>query len=362
MRDNASCCAHSPRSWCRRIVLACLCVFPILLFLLAPTEDLYTYTISDGEATITQFDTSYSGELSITNELGGVPVTAIARQAFAHCFFLTDVTIPDGVTDIGQHAFFGCTNITAITIPASVTNINDHAFYLCISLTNITVSGSNPKYADIGGVLFNKDRTTLLTYPSGLSGSYTVPDGTSSIGANAFAGCLFLGALTLPDSVTDIGNMAFSLCTSLTAVAISDNVTNIGERAFLFCASLVNVTIPNGVTSIGDSVFSYCRSLADVTIPNNVTDISDSAFAGCSSLTAITIPSSVTDIGGSAFRWCVSLTDIYFCGDAPSVGTNLFSRTPATVYRMQGKAGWPDVPAPWQNRPTALWNPPSLER
>jgi len=212
MRDNASCCAHSPRSWCRRIVLACLCVFPILLFLLAPTEDLYTYTISDGEATITQFDTSYSGELSITNELGGVPVTAIARQAFAHCFFLTDVTIPDGVTDIGQHAFFGCTNITAITIPDSVT------------------------------------------------------------------------------------------------------------------------------------------------------DISDSAFAGCSSLTAITIPGSVTDIGDSAFKWCASLTDIYFCGDVPSAGTNLFSRTPATVYRMQGKAGWPDVPAPWQNRPTALWNPPSLER
>ena len=215
MRDNASCCAHSPRSWRCRIVLACLCVFPILLFLLAPTEGVYTYTMSDGEATITLFDTSYSCELSITNELGGVPVTAIARQAFARCFFLTDVTIPDGVTDIGQHAFFGCTNITAITIPASVTNINDHAFYLCISLTNITVSGSNPKYADIGD---------------------------------------------------------------------------------------------------------------------------------------------------SAFKWCASLTDIYFCGDVPSAGTNLFSRTPATVYRMQGKAGWPDVPDPWQGLPTALWNPPEQER
>ena len=68
----------------------------------AATEGPYTYTLSGGKATITDCRTSFSGALSITNELGGYPVTTIGTSAFNRCRFLTDVTIPSTVSAIGE--------------------------------------------------------------------------------------------------------------------------------------------------------------------------------------------------------------------------------------------------------------------
>ena len=81
-------------------------------------------------------------------------------------------------------------------------------------------------------------------------------------------------------------------------------VTTIGDQAFFGCMTLTSITIPDSVTTIGDSVFYDCTSLTSITIPSSVTSIGDSAFYGCSSLTAITIPDSVTSIGDDAFSRC----------------------------------------------------------
>ena len=218
-------------------------------------------------------------------------VTSIGWSAFFYCKSLTSVTIPDSVTSIGAYAFLGCTSLTSVTIPNSVTSIGGGAFAWCTSLTGIWVTEGNSHYSsDASGVLFSKDKTTLVQYPG------------------AFA------AYAIPDSVTSIGQHAFNGCRSLTSVTIPDGVTSIGAYAFASCTSLTSVTIPDSVTSIGVDAFDGCTSLTSVTIPNSVTSIRDSVFCNCTSLTSMTIPDSVTSIGKRAFYNCTSLTDVYYAG------------------------------------------------
>ena len=191
-------------------------------------------------------------------------VTSIGAWAFYNCTSLTSVTIPDSVTSIGGDTFRDCTSLTSVTIPDSVTSIGDGAFASCTSLTGIWVAEGNNDYSsDASGVLFNKDKITLVQCP-GTFREYTIPDSVTSIGNGAFLGCRSLTSVTIPDSVTSIGEYAFYDCTSLTSVTIPDSVTSIGNGAFLGCRSLTSVTIPDSVTSIGESAFYDCSSLTDV--------------------------------------------------------------------------------------------------
>ena len=250
--------------------------------------DVAAIRISDGVTSIgdSAFSDCFVSSVTIPDS-----VTSIGDCAFYECASLTSVTIPDSVTSIGGSAFDGCTSLTSVTIPDSVTSIGGGAFSNCAALTGIWVAEGNSHYSsDASGVLFSKDKTTLVQCP-----------GT-------------LAECTIPDSVTSIGDWAFAGCTSLTSVTIPDSVTSIGAWAFGNCTSLTSVTIPDGVTSIGEYTFYNCTSLTSVTIPDSVTSIGDSAFDGCVTLTSVTIPDSVTRIGGYAFSGCESLTNVYFTG------------------------------------------------
>ena len=355
-------------------------LLPLLLLLsvLAVKADQYGdfgYTTNGGSVTITNYS-GPGGAVAIPSTINDLPVTSIGDDAFADSS-LTSVTIPDGVTSIGNEAFFQCTGLTSVTIPSSVTsigsfafhycrsltsvtipnsvtNIGDRAFLLCSSMTAITVDGLNSIYGSMDGVLFNDGQTTLIQYPGGKGGSYTIPNNVTSIGDWAFSYCNSLTGVTIPSSVTNIGGAAFERCMSLTNVTIPDNVTSIGDGAFYWCWNLTSVTIGNSVTDIGGGAFQQCWNLTNVTIPNSVTSLGDYAFFNCNSLTSVTIGNNVTNIGDWAFSYCNSLTGIYFQGNAPSIGSSVFDSTDATVYYLPGTTGWDHWVSP---PPAVLWNP-----
>ena len=118
--------------------------------------------------------------------------------------------IPNSVTSIGDHAFNGCLSLTSVTIPNSVTSIGDWVFTDCSSLTAINVNTGNKNYTSVNGVLFNKDKTKLICYPSEkVDKSYTIPNSVTEIGEYAFSDCKSLTSIKIPNSVTSIGENAF---------------------------------------------------------------------------------------------------------------------------------------------------------
>jgi len=192
------------------------------------------------------------------------------------------------VTEIGFGAFYECEGLAAITIPSSITNIDRYAFDWCTGLKSITVDAENQYYLSEKGVLFDKEKTALITYPSGKKGK----------------------TYTIPQSVATIMESAFSMCNNLKNVIIPEGVTSIEESAFRECTGLVNITIPQGVASIERDTFRGCTSLVSVTIPSSVVSINQAAFAECKSLTGITIPENVTFIDITILWNCNSLASI----------------------------------------------------
>ena len=309
-------------------------------------------------------------------------VTGIGYGAFADCKSVTSVTIPASVTGyVSTDDFEGCTNLKSIivdpenteyssedgvlydknktklvicpavketvTVPASVTYIYNDAFDGCTNLKSIVIDPGNTEYSSEDGVVYDKDKTTLMICPLAKE-TVTIPASVTSVEYDAFDGCMKLKSIsvdpqntkfssegsilynkaktfiekcpfgienvTLANSVEYIGQNEFYRDTVLKSITLPNSVTSIGYNAFTFCSSLAKITIPDSVTFIGGSAFEDCTSLKSVSIPSSVTEIGGDAFRNCSSLREITIPNSVISIGGDAFFGCDYLETVYFTG------------------------------------------------
>ena len=225
-----------------------------------------------------------TGLTSITIPSGFI---SIGDYAFWNCTGLTSITIQNGVTSIGTGAFWNCTGLTSITIPSSVTSIGVNVFYNCTGLTDITVDSNNSSFCSESGVLFNKDKTTLIYYPLGKNdSSYTIPDGVTVIEQYAFYCNSKLTSVTIPSGVTSIGEMAFRECSGLTSVIVPSSVTSIEYNAFWCCFNLI-IYIPGGITIGIDAFYSTAAKITyTVDSSNNVT-ITDISL---SSVNTVDIP------------------------------------------------------------------------
>ena len=192
-------------------------------------------------------------------------VTSIGKYAFQSCA-VSSISLPDTLTTIGANALFDCNKLTSVSIPAGVTRIDLDAF-VCLSLQQINVAQDNAAYASVDGVLFDKAMTTIVCYPAGRSGPYTVPEGVTTL-YHSFFECRQLTSVVLPSSLKEIGAGAFYRCTSLESIIIPGSVDSIGNRAFSLCNGLDELTFQHGAAdnlSIGTYAF-YVENPTTTTI------------------------------------------------------------------------------------------------
>jgi hypothetical protein len=275
-------------------------------------------------------------------------------------------TIPSAVKTIQNGAFFGCL-LSSVSIPASVIYIDDAPFQGCNKLTSISVDEANTKYASKDGVLFSKDFTSLMSYPNGLSGAYTIPstvtslslglyesqgltslsipteltsfDATSFYGCNSLTainvdssnekwssvqGCLFskdlktlafvpnglIGSYAIPTGTVTIGRGAFHGCSQISEILLASTTTSFGTGAFYGCSALKSFSCPSGMESIEAYAFYGCSSLVDITMPKVLYIIREYAFYDCSALSSIDLGARITVLGKACFYGCASLTSV----------------------------------------------------
>ena len=226
-------------------------------------------------------------------------VRAIAGLALAHNHELAKVTITENVEVIGDNAFEDCPKLKQLDIPKTVKTIGMAPASFCSEFESYNVDKDNPNYTSDGGILYNKDKTSLIACPAAKT-SADIPDTVVFISGRAFANCSGITAVTLPKGLKGIDTAAFKGCTGLTAVDLPSGIEYIGESAFENCTGITSVTIPSELDAIEFSTFRDCTSLGEVFIPEGVERISDEAFANCPNLKAVLLPNSVHELGWGA--------------------------------------------------------------
>ena len=303
-----------------------------------------TYTIENGEVTITDCDTSVSGELIIPSEIEGYPVTSIGDPysmgpsgGFAYCTSLESVIIPNSVTRIFSYAFNGCSSLTSITIPDSITFIGYEAFDDCSGLTDVYITDlaawCNIDFEQEDWIEGNGYPTNPLYYAKSLylNGELVteliISEGTTKIKKYAFAYFSGFTSVTILDSATEIREKAFYNCTSLKSIILPNSVINIGEGAFSGCKELNGVYITDiaawcNNNFVDGNPLYYAKNLylndelvTDLVIPDGVTSIGHSVFDGCTSITSVTLPNSIIKINNQAFTGCNNIEKVYYLGN-----------------------------------------------
>ena len=228
----------------------------------------YSYKIlNDGTLRLYQYEGTDTN-IVVPDTIDGRKVTVLGNSTFQYCTQASDiesVTLPDSLTTIEKNAFYNCEKLKSVTIPQNVSSIGLAAFVEGLSessLTEIKVDPENPYFSEKDGVVFSKDGTKLIVFPSGRSGDYQIPDGTVSVGDYAFYYCVNVSSITVPGSVRSLGEGAFGNCSSLTKTVLNEGLEEIGEYAFQSSSGIRDIIIPASVKSVGKNglrLSSECR-------------------------------------------------------------------------------------------------------
>lgn len=378
----------------------------------------YSLDLSTGEMSITGFGDMYdhysSGDnppwLSYKKNIKTVTfedaITKVSNNAFSNCVNLTQVNLPSSLETIGYYAFSQCgklkdiiipenvgiiysfaffqSGLTEVTIPASVWSLQSSSFAACENLTKIIVDENNEYNCSVDGVLFDKSKSELKTYPCNKTGNtYTVPDSVEEVGDYAFAYNKNLTSVTVPTSVKNIEYQAFHDTQNLSDIFIYNfnaSIYNLSTDNKVFTDTTTLHGYNNSTTnvyateknlkfeSLGDYIITgqcgdnayysmnlsteelkitgsgsmyrydatygnespwseYKEKITSLIFDDEISYIGNDAFRYCSNLITVKLPSSLTSIGTYAFSQC-GFTNIDLPNSLITIGSNAFYECP----------------------------------
>lgn len=224
---------------------------------------------------------------------------------------IEELVLPEGIKCIGDSAFLGY-SATRQFVPSSVESIGVNAFY-SETLNSIEVDADNEYYSSHNGALFNKDKTILLSFPGGKTGSYSVPNGVNRIEKYAFYRSV-CDEVELPSSTNVIGEYAFEY--SKTPLVNLSGVERIGKYAF-YRSGIKSANIPL-VEELYAYTFYSCRNLEYL----NISGAFRAGEQAVNWLTGLkTLEVGEMKIGGD-FHLCPLLREVYCYAERPPVGVS----------------------------------------
>lgn len=167
-------------------------------------ENGYKYEIENDAVKIIshQYDPDETA-IVVPEQIGGKPVTVLGHDAFYQHKSTVSITLPQSLTTIEGAPFYRCYSLEEIVIPKNVCAIDYNPFFRSSSLKKITVASNNTYFADIDGVLFDQEKTVLISYPEGkLDESYTIPQTVKTLRIDSFGYHTKLKRLTILSNVT----------------------------------------------------------------------------------------------------------------------------------------------------------------
>lgn len=178
----------------------------------------------------------------------------VGKAMLASCDKLKRIVLPLQTTKIEADAFRNCSSLRTIEVPTLVESIETSAG--CNALAEINVQAGNSHYSSKDGVLLSGDGKSILWFPMGKEGEYTLPSTVTTVGDYAFRNCR-IETFHFADGLTSIGKYAF-YNSSVKEVSLPSTVKQIPTGLFQKCANLTTVHLGKNTEMLGDYVFDGC--------------------------------------------------------------------------------------------------------
>lgn len=204
-------------------------------------------------------------------------VEEIGDGTFSQCTRIPAITFPNSLKKIGTAILYNCGMIKELKIGPNVVNIGKRAFAFTTGVTSLTVDPANPNYCSDGGVLYTKDKSTLMY----------VPRSTTQI--------------TFPSNLKVIQDEAFYMCRSLNQPAILPEGFTTLEQHGLQGTSFTGIELPESLTALTDYCLGENNKMTYCNLPSKITNIPQYTFWNCNVLEELTIPAAVKSVQAKAF-------------------------------------------------------------
>ena len=248
--------------------------------------------------------------------------------------------VPEGVTNVTSDTIANSNEIETLILPSTAVwndiewewatetnkNVSNYDFP---KLKKIIVSEQNPTLSSQDGVLFDKNKETLLYYPPNKEGkSYTVPEGVTTIKKYAFQS-KNLKEILLPNSLKIIEERAFYF-TNLKELSIPDTINLSASSLNGLPNSTISVKFSGNIKRIENSTLKREEKITKVGLAEGLEEIGEAAF-DMTSMNVVAIPKSVKKIEKGAFR-------------RSSLDFVIYRGTKKDFYNLIQEAGFDDRP------------------